>query len=102
MSLKVVHGKPGSGKTCYVVSLLYEMLLDWARYLLKHDEAYSRKLYTNIPLDVDAINEAASKELGTEIDFSEQIVILDDSFFSRERGLSRLVGRLRREGFRCD
>ena len=86
MSLKVVHGKPGSGKTCYVVSLLYEMLLDWGRYLLKHDEAYSRKLYTNIPLDVDAINEAASKELGTEIDFSEQIVILDDSFFRGNGG----------------
>jgi hypothetical protein len=84
--LKFIHGKPGSGKSCYVVALIYAMLLDWARYKIKHGETYPRILFTNIPLNIDTINEALSKELCTEIDLSDQIELLDDSFFFDKHG----------------
>lgn len=85
MSLRVIHGKPGSGKTCYVVHLLFIMFLDWARYMLEHGEPMPRKLYTNIPLYVDRINEKLSDEIGTKVDLSEGIVTLEPSFFQGDR-----------------
>lgn len=83
MSLKVIHGKPGSGKSCYCVYLLVCMLLDWARYFLKEEEPYPRKLYTNIPLHVDAINDYIEGELGKRVDMTDSIILLDDDFFRK-------------------
>jgi hypothetical protein len=57
MTLRAIHGKPGSGKSCYCVSLLLKQLADWVRYDREHDEPYERVLYTNIPLHIDAIND---------------------------------------------
>lgn len=86
MSVKVIHGKPGSGKTCYCVSLLVSMFCDWARYENEKSEPYPGKLYTNIPLDIEAINAHLTDELGFEADLSESIEILGDDFFRNENG----------------
>lgn len=82
MTLRAIHGKPGSGKSCYCVSLIVKQLADWVRYDLDHDEPYERVLYTNIPLHIDKINEHLSKELCIkDVDVSEHIEVLDDTFF---------------------
>jgi hypothetical protein len=81
MSLRVIHGKPGSGKSCFCVSLIVKMLDDWARYKIKECEVYPRVLYTNIPLDIDEVNKYLTNEICTEIDLSDQIEVIDDTFF---------------------
>jgi hypothetical protein len=62
------------------------MLQDWVSYQQREGEPYPRVLYTNIPLNVDNINSYLSNEFGTEIDISEQIEVLEDSFFCNEKG----------------
>jgi hypothetical protein len=57
------------------------MLDDWARYKVEKGEAYPHVLFTNIPLDIDEVNKYLSSEIGTEIDLSEQIEIIDEGFF---------------------
>lgn len=86
MTLRAIQGKPGSGKTCYLVFLLMKLLADWARYKHEHDEPYPRVLYINVPLNIEAMNEYFKKELGFDVDVSEYIVLLDDSFFRNENG----------------
>lgn len=86
MALRFIHGKPGSGKSCYCVSLLINMLGDWARYLIAKGEPYPRSLYTNIPLYVDEINRYLSNEIGREVDLSDQIIVLVEGFFQDEKG----------------
>ncbi|MDR2344683.1 MAG: zonular occludens toxin domain-containing protein [Planctomycetaceae bacterium] len=81
MSLRLIHGKPGSGKSCFCVDMLSKMLIDWADYRIKNNEVYPRRLLTNIPLDIQAINEYISKIVGQDIDLSDQIKLLSDRFF---------------------
>ncbi len=84
MPLSVIHGKPRSGKTCYCVSLLSQKFEDWARYEIANGQPYPRKLYTNIPLDIDAVNQHIECKVGKFVDLSDQIVLLDDEFFFDE------------------
>ena len=86
MALRFIHGKPGSGKSCYCVSLIVKMLGDWARYKIKEGESYPRILFTNIPLHIDEINAYLSREIGQEVDLSDQIDILEEEFFRTEKG----------------
>jgi hypothetical protein len=62
------------------------MLEDWGRFKAEKGEPYPCLLYTNIPLDIDEVNKYLSDVLCTEIDISEQIVLLDDSFFRDGNG----------------
>jgi hypothetical protein len=86
MSLRVIHGKPGSGKSCYCVSIIVKILEDWARYKSEKDEQYPCVLYTNIPLHIEELNSYLTGIICTDIDLSEQIVLLDDSFFRNAKG----------------
>ena len=87
MTLWAIHGKPGSGKSCYCVSLIVKQLADWVRYDLDHPEPFGRVLCTNIPLNIDAINEHLEKELCLkDVDVSEHVEILDDTFFRTTGG----------------
>lgn len=81
MTLKAIHGKPRSGKTCYCVSLIMNMLSDWAEFERREDKPFPRRLVTNIPLHVEAINERLSKDLGFEVDLTDRIVLLNSDFF---------------------
>lgn len=82
MSVRVIHGKPGSGKTCYCVSLLMKEFSDWIAYEKRTGEFFPRELYTNIPLNIEAINSYLSKHLLIkELDISRYIHSLDTDFF---------------------
>jgi zona occludens toxin (predicted ATPase) len=82
MSLNVIHGKPGSGKSCYCVSLLLKLFSDWVRYRVDKGEVFSRVLYTNIPLNIDNINSYLSSELMIDdVDITSNVVLIDDTFF---------------------
>jgi hypothetical protein len=83
MSVRVIHGKPGSGKTCYCVSLLIKEFSDWINYEQRVGEVFPRLLYTNIPLNVEAINQYLVKTLFIkDVDVGKYIKLLDGSFFS--------------------
>lgn len=86
MGARAIEGKPGSGKSCYAVWLMVLLLTDWARYKKQHGKEYPRQLFTNIPLDIDAVNDYLTYELGFKVDMSSQIVLLDDGFFRDENG----------------
>jgi hypothetical protein len=86
MSLRVIHGKPGSGKSCYCVSLLVKMLTDWVRFEKENDEPYSRILYINIPLDIEKVSEYVTDAVGFKADVSKYIEVLDDTFFRAQNG----------------
>ncbi|MDR2406893.1 MAG: zonular occludens toxin domain-containing protein [Bacteroidales bacterium] len=82
MSLIVVHGKPGSGKSCYVVSILTKVFSDWVKYHNDKGEIFPRVLYTNIPLNIEAVNDYLVKEMSLrDVDISPNIVLIDDHFF---------------------
>jgi hypothetical protein len=85
MSLRLIHGKPGSGKSCFCVDLLSKMLVDWAYFKIKNDADYPRRLLTNIPLDLAEINKYISGIVGSEVDLSSQIILLSDKFFYTEK-----------------
>jgi len=90
MTLRAIHAKPGSGKSAYAVSLIVKQLSDWVRYEREHQERYSRILYTNIPLHIDAINDYLSKELCLkDVDISDYVELLDETFFRTSDGKYR-------------
>jgi len=90
MTLRAIHAKPGSGKSAYAVSLIMKQLSDWVRYEREHHERYSRVLYTNIPLHLEAINAHLSKELCLkDVDISDYIELLDETFFRTSDGKYR-------------
>jgi hypothetical protein len=83
MSVRVIHGKPGSGKTCYCVSLLMKEFGDWVRFERSHGERFARELFTNIPLNVEAINEFLVRSLLIrDVDVSPYIHSLGADFFT--------------------
>lgn len=89
MTLQVIQGLPGSGKSCYAIDRAVKMLFDWAVYKYEKEKPYPRTLYTNIPIDIGAMNEHLTEQLGKEdyeVDLSDQIVILDNPFFYDENG----------------
>ncbi len=81
MSLSLSEGLPGSGKTCYCVSLLYGHFRDWIQYERREGRPYPRRCWTNVPLDIEALNESLRGELGGDVDVSEYVVVLDYEFF---------------------
>ena len=78
MSLQIVSGKPGSGKSYHTVVLLLAYLEDWARFELKEERAFDRVLYTNLTLDTDKINAYLSDKIGQEVDISHYIFSIDE------------------------
>jgi len=67
-----------------------KQLSDWVRYEREHQERYSRILYTNIPLHIDAINDYLSKELCLkDVDISDYVELLDETFFRTSDGKYR-------------
>ena len=65
MSLSVIFGKPGAGKTYYAVMRIAEYLEDFCRFELQEGVEHERKIYTNLPLNFDAIDDYISDRLGT-------------------------------------
>ncbi len=53
MSLQIVAGKPGSGKSYHTVTMLLRYFEDWATFQRKEERPFDRVLYTNLPLQVE-------------------------------------------------
>jgi adenosyl cobinamide kinase/adenosyl cobinamide phosphate guanylyltransferase len=79
--LTIIAGKPGSGKSYHMATLLVDMLTDWVRYELKHGELYDSLVYTNIVFREEGLNEAVSKRVGQEVDAWKYVFFCDDAFF---------------------
>jgi hypothetical protein len=91
MTLSIIAGKPGSGKTYHMSTLLVDMLTDWLRYEIKHwdeekkdyiyGEEYPSSIWTNIVFNEKGLNETISKRVGQEVDAWKYVHFCDDSFF---------------------
>ena len=58
------------------------MVTDWARYELKHGEAFDSTVWTNIVFRIEGLNSVIGKRVGQEIDVSKYIHFCDSSFFN--------------------
>jgi hypothetical protein len=87
MTIKIIAGKPGSGKTYHMSTLLVDMLEEWVRYEFRKDEngnengAYPSSVWTNIVFNKDGLNETVSKRVGKEVDAWKYMNYCDDDFF---------------------
>jgi len=91
MTLSIIAGKPGSGKTYHMSSILVDMLTDWARYEIKHwdeekqeyisGELYPSSVWTNIVYNEEGLNETISKRVGQEVDVWKYMNYCDEDFF---------------------
>ena len=81
MSLSVIFGKPGAGKSYFAVLKITQYLEDFCRYELTNGTEHERKIYTNLPMKDDAINEYISDRLGHNVEASKYIKTLDEDFF---------------------
>ena len=87
MSERLIYGKPGSGKSCFCVSLMCNALADWVRFDLEKGEQYNRVLYTNIPLNMEELNKYLQGLFGNkEVDVSDHVQLIEDSFFKDKDG----------------
>jgi hypothetical protein len=82
--LTIIAGKPGSGKTYHMMSLLTDNLTDWVRYENKHNKPFESTVQTNIMINIEGLNETISKRIGKETDVSQYINYCDEKFFRDE------------------
>jgi hypothetical protein len=82
--LRIIAGKPGTGKTYHMMSLLTDQLTDWVRYENKHGQPFDSSVQTNIVIHIDGLNETVSRRIGKEVDVSKYINFLDAKFFKDE------------------
>jgi hypothetical protein len=85
--LTIIAGKPGSGKTYHMMSLLTDQLTDWVRYENKHGQPFDSTVWTNIVINKDGINETISKRIGKDSDVSHYLNLCEDSFFHDENNV---------------
>ena len=81
MTIKLVYGAPGSGKSYHMAKTLAETLCDWARVEKQTGERYPRKLYTNLPLIRSAYKDYVERKTGVEFDVDYYLVETTDAFF---------------------
>jgi len=79
MSLQIVQGKPGSGKSYHTVTMLLQYLEDWSTFEDREGRSFDRVLYTNLPLNTEAINEYLSKKTGKETEIGHYVKPIDEN-----------------------
>jgi hypothetical protein len=82
--LTIIAGKPGSGKTYHMMSVLVDKLVDFANYELKHGEKFVSSIWTNIPVHIDGMNETVSSRVGKKVDITDYIHFCNEDFFQDE------------------
>jgi hypothetical protein len=80
--LSIIAGKPGSGKTYHMSTLLVDMLTDWVRHEMKEGQPYDSSVWTNIVFNEEGLNETVSKRIGKDVDVWKYMNFCDDSFFN--------------------
>jgi len=94
MSLQIVAGKPGSGKSYHTVTMLLKHLEDWVNYEQREGKPFDRVVYTNLPLQEIPINELLSVRIGTDVDVSHYIRPIDENVrkgFIQQQGVFPLA-----------
>lgn len=86
MALNLIIGKPGSGKSYFAVSKIADYLVDFAKYEKEHSEPFSRKIYTNLRLNIGELNAYVSRAVGSSCDVSGYIIFLSQDFFFETSG----------------
>lgn len=82
MTIKVIFGKPGSGKSYHATKTLANILCDWARYEQQNGERFAQRLLTNLPLNRDELKKYVEKRVpGFTFDVDYYVVELTDEFF---------------------
>ena len=84
MALSVIFGKPGAGKSYFAVTKIVSEIEDYCRAELVSGVEHKRKIYTNLPLKRDAINDYISKKIGRPVDAAKYIEVLEENFFIEE------------------
>ena len=79
--LTIIAGKPGSGKSYHMATILVDMLTDWVRYEIKNGVPFDSTIWTNIVFQMDGLNETLSKRVGQDVDVSNYMIFCDDGFF---------------------
>ena len=79
--LTIIAGKPGSGKSYHMATILVDMLEDWVRDEIKTGEPFDSSVWTNIVFRTDGLNETISKRIGKDVDVSNYMHFCDDEFF---------------------
>ncbi len=82
MTIKIIYGKPGSGKSYHAVKTLAAILCDWARVEKETGEPYAQRLFTNLSFNRDAVKAYVDKNAGVDFDVDRYLNILDDDFFT--------------------
>ena len=90
MSLSVIFGKPGAGKSYYAVLRIAEYLEDFCRSELKEGVEHPRKIYTNLPLNLNALDDYVSEKIGKNVSASKYVHLLNEDFFV-EKGSSGVI-----------
>ncbi len=86
MSISLIIGKPGSGKSYYAVSRIAEMVREWCAFERREEKSFVRELYTNLYLNVEEFQKYIDSKIGEGIDVSKYIHHLDDDFFYSQSG----------------
>lgn len=86
MSLNLIIGKPGSGKSYFAVSKIAENLCDFARYEKAHCESAEGGFWTNLRLNLEECNKYVKSNTGIDFDSEKYLHCLEDSFFYADDG----------------
>ncbi len=83
MTVKIIFGKPGSGKSYHTVKVLADLLCDWARNEKTSGEPHAQRLFTNLPLNRDKLKDYVERNVsGIDFDVDYYVEPLDDDWFS--------------------
>lgn len=82
MTVRVIFGKPGSGKSYHTVKVVSDILCDWLRNEKVSGERHVQRLFTNLPLKCDKLKAYVEKKVGVEFDVDYYVELLDDDWFS--------------------
>jgi zona occludens toxin (predicted ATPase) len=81
MTLSLIVGKPGSGKSYFAVKRIIQELIDFCHYELNNNEQYERLIFTNLVLNYNEIDKYVSNSIGEIVEASKYIFFMDNDFF---------------------
>lgn len=83
MTVKIIFGKPGSGKSYHTVKVLADLLCDWARNEKTSGKPHAQRLFTNLPLNRDKLKDYVERNVsGINFDVDYYVEALDDDWFT--------------------
>ena len=93
MSISLIIGKPGSGKSYFAVSKIADMVREWCAFEARENKPFTRQLYTNLYLNVEEFQKYVDAKNGVGVDVAKYLHHLDDDFFYTQSGEGPRVPR---------